>query len=233
MKRRRLFSIGLVFLLALIGLDLWWFLRPTATAPEKTAAAASTPPKIDSVKIAAPVAQVEQPKLPAVTPKPEAETIADAPSNTDPQADLETAIPDIARLLEAGDMLGLYKTYTPPDMIDPNKIKTQLALSQRYAGVNRDPQQQQILKKIFDAAARSIQDLETQTPTYNATGTEATYLYTTPADIGAPIKTISKTFIKINGKWYMMPSPDGTGISAARNQNGQFVPLTNDNSPSN
>jgi len=65
--------------------------------------------------------------------------------------------------------------------------------------------QQRLLRdrhQIQEEAAQDIEDLESQTPTYNDAGDEATYVYT-PRVFGEFAKEQERrTFIKINGKWY-------------------------------
>jgi RNA polymerase sigma factor (sigma-70 family) len=156
---------------------------------------------------------VELPKAPAVPAH--AETVAAAagadPPSDDPQADLKTAIPELVRLVEANDWLGVYKAYTPPDRLDPKELQTLEKVQKMLDKQLSTPQAQLQLQMQHESAVSAWEALETQTPTYNATGDEATYLFTTP-DYPGPTVSESMTFIKINGKWYQK-LPDAKGGS--------------------
>jgi len=206
MKPKNFILIALLF--AIIGAGLWWFMRPTE-APSVKTALVSTPAKNDLPKTVTLPTQVELPKTPAVPAKTGTAAASAEPAdpNDDPQADLKTAIPDIARLERTGDLLGLYEIYTLPDKLYPMIIQRIRAVQQQTAiDAAGDPRLQQQLEQIREGAARTYEALETQTPTYNETGDEATYMYsayelTHSAGYGP------KTFIKINGKWYIKPDP--------------------------
>jgi cytoskeletal protein RodZ len=177
MKPRKFFPVLLVFLFALIGVGLWWFLRPSATALVKTATA-SPPAKIDSVKIIAPPVQVESPKIPAVPTHAEA-AINATPLSANPQADLKTAIPDLARLAAAGQSAELHLYYYPPGRVNHAQVDVlmkQEAETQHLLDISSpDSRFVQGIQKLRAAGEQSWINLEAQTPTYNAAGDEATY----------------------------------------------------------
>jgi len=219
MRPRKFSPALLVFILVLIGFGLWLFLQPTTTAPAKTAATA-TPTKIDSVRLVAAPTQVEPPKLSAVTPKPETAPMATS-TYADPQTDLKTAIPDLARLAEAGDWAVIDENYYPPGSIDSSIIQRTRAQQQQAAMVAaQNPKLQQQMQQTHQAAARSWAALEAQTPTYNATGDEATYMYSVELGGGQILPPRPQTFVKINGKWYVKPPEvKGTLIVLGQNPN--------------
>lgn len=62
----------------------------------------------------------------------------------DPQADLQTAILDIARLQRDGDIVKLWLRYTPPDKFDPHALKEIQETQQQVA---QNPELQQKLQK--------------------------------------------------------------------------------------
>jgi hypothetical protein len=199
----------LIFLaLAIVGVGIWWFTRPTATNPEKIAevpmpAKADAPKIVASQSIVPPVA----PSLlkPDATPVAATQSITAPPSDpSDPQADLKTAIPDIARLFRAGNFLAVYQTYIPPDKIDPQQIQ-RLQSAQQAAQDSFD-------LSMAAAFAKSYEDIKDQTPTFNASGDEATYFKQGP--VGDPVTVGGDTyliiFIKINGKWYIKEKKGGS-----------------------
>jgi hypothetical protein len=160
---------------------------------------------------------VEKPLAPPVQSKTEA---ASAPPNsanagpdpTDPQANLKTALQDIARLTRAEQLVEEYQTYTPPDEIDPAMVQ-QLQYEQQHDGDMTPPdptnyhgppteEDKQFWAQLNDAVAHSYEELESQTPTYNATGDKATYQYTRPPIFGTHEGPIPLDFVKIDGKWY-------------------------------
>jgi len=200
--------VAVVVIAVILG-GLWWFSQSTVTVPEKTA-------------IATEVVQVEAPKLPAVMPKPESAipvSVTDASINTDPQAELNTAIYDIARLIRAGDKETILKTYNPPDRaLNPQALQQEeYALKQMKNIMAKSPQGPQIkqgYQQLNDAKAQHYEDLELQTPTFDAAGDEATYALTVDMIALGPSNQPLRSqelepviFIKINGKWYLKAGP--------------------------
>jgi len=204
--------ILIVLVIALVGEGLWWFMRPKAAAPEKTAEA-TVPAKVEAPKPLAP--PVIAPAVATPATKAEATPVVEAPppNPNDPQADLKTAIPDIARLEATGDTEGVYEKYTPPDELDPKIIQRLRMVQQQTANVAAgNPQLQLQLQQIWNKAARAYEALENQTPTYNEAGDEATYMYSA-SELTGTTGSRPVTFVKINGKWYEKP-PDVKGAAS-------------------
>jgi len=201
-----------ILVIAIIGLVIWWFMRPTIASSGKTAEAPSLA-KTDPPMIATHIAQVEPPKLPPAIPN-STDVVS---TSADPQTDLKTAISDIARLFRDNDLTTFEKTYSPPGTFDPVKWQEQQkraadSLQNLAAMATQHPEmQQQIqhmqqqMQQMQDDRNQSWEVLVNETPTYNATGDEATYVFTqqaTPGN-GPPVQAaFHKVFIKINGKWY-------------------------------
>jgi hypothetical protein len=202
--------MGVILVVAIAGGGIWWFMQPpTATSGKIVAAPAPTPAKADAPKPMAQAIGIAPPKASPLQAKPATTAVAsgsgaDASSNADPQADLKTAIPDMARLVRVSE-LTWYETYTAPKDIDPDTIKN---LEDVQATTNPDTHVS--VGKLNEAFAQSYEALETQTPTYNAAGDEATYDgYISPSSRDMESGTFSGngprgslTFIKIDGKWY-------------------------------
>lgn len=205
MKRKN-FTL-LVLAVTIACLVIWWFTRPPVAILEKTVAV-PLPAKADAPKYVAPptIAPPVVPPAPKPGTAPVAATQTTAsfsPESADPQTDLKTAIPDIARLLRSGDTLGFRQTYTPPDelaQLGPQYIQKLQALQAQAA---QDPDLQQELQKISEGAAEAWEAVEDQTPTFDAVGDEATYLYMLPGVGDAPGAQVPRVFVKIDGKWYL------------------------------
>jgi hypothetical protein len=155
--------------------------------------------------------KVEAPKKAALqtivppAPKAAATSIAAAQSVADPQADLKTAIPDIARLVRTGALADWYRTYRPPAEYDADFFRTEQELQDQFA---RDAETgaNESLQAYGAAFANAIEDLETQTPVYNAAGDEATFqldFNVNEPDSPDPAGPRPVTFQKIGGKWYI------------------------------
>jgi len=199
------FTLAVLFL-AIIGLGLWWFTQTPVTPAEK-----DTPQPLPGranppVKIAPNV--IAPPTTLAVTQKQLSNnTITSAPIvSTDPQGDLKTAIPDIARLIRSGDQVTRYQTYSPPDKVDPKLIPQFIAMQQELETLaNQNPQMRQDMQTRRDSDAQSFENLLNQTPTFNSIGNEATFSRTGETPSGNPgIKRV--TFVLIDGKWYEKPT---------------------------
>ncbi len=164
--------ILVVLLVTIMGAGLWWFMRPSTAMPEKMAEA-SRPAKVEATKPVAPPAIVP-PVAPSIVPpvalpisppapQPDAAPVAAAQPitessqdpNADPQAELKTALADIARLERAGDRLELYRTYTPPDKIDPFMLQEYEKEESDYHVTDG--------QKLNEAIAESYEDLEIET----------------------------------------------------------------------
>ncbi len=197
--------IRIVFLIAIVIVGVWWFMQQTTSTPEKTADA-TAPAKAKAPKTIAPP-QIAKFLAPSVQSKSE---IANAPSKptetppdpADPQTDLKTVIPDIARLYRAGDMAELYRIYTEPAQFDPVHLQELQTSQNRTADKIVTPSIQS-----RETGAQAYERLETQTPTFNTSGDEATYMLPAPKlsneGIAVGETQIPLTFIKIDGKWYV------------------------------
>jgi hypothetical protein len=208
MKPKNPTWVIVALVIAIFGIGFWLYPRP---APLQVKTSVLTTPPTVSKYVAPPT--IAAPIIPPA-PKPVTAPIADtppvanpAPDSADPQADLKTAIPDIARLLRAGDTVGFRQTYTPPDelaQLGPQYIQQlQARVQQRQAQAAQDPDLQQELQKINEGAAEAWEAIEDQTPTFNAAGDEATYQYMLPGVGDAPGAQVPRVFVKIDGKWYL------------------------------
>ncbi len=191
MKPKNFILITLVVIL--VCFVVGWFMR--LTAPEKTADA-SAQSKSEAPNAVAPSAQIVKPLAPPVQYK--TETANPPAKSTDPQADLKTAIPDIARLLLAGDLATYQKTYTPPDRLDFDTLQA-IQDAQNHLDIDLSFQQ------YIAVEAQRFVAIETQTPKYNDAGDEATFTFpeTMYPDVDGPLDEQPIYFVKINGKWYV------------------------------
>ncbi len=182
----------LITILGAIGcLGIWWFARQKEDARgESTEVPMASMPKAPNQL--APTSPQPSP-TPSVAGKPIATPTPD--TKADPQVDLKTAIPDIARLLRAGDKAGILQTYTEPGRVNSAQMQRLQALQQQAQG---DP----TLQRLNEAAAESYEALEALTPTYNDAGDEATYAFVMFGGGINPDTNAEVTFVKINGKWY-------------------------------
>ncbi len=213
MKSKNLILV--VLAIAVICAGLWWLMQPSTAMPEKMAEALR-PVKVEAAKPVAPPTIIPPVAPPIAPPTPQlddAPVAATAPSATlspdpnvvpDPQADLKTAIADIARLIRAGDGVALYQTYTPPDKIDSQGL--QGAEAEQVYRASRPISE---LQQIDEPVAEAFDALEDQTPTFNAAGDEATYVMTWPVEqfsdghvVLYPATAAPLIMVKINGKWY-------------------------------
>jgi hypothetical protein len=205
----------IVLIAVIVGVVLWWFTLQPAATPGKSVEV-PTPVKTDGPKMAAQVAQVELPLAPAV--QPEAETaqaapIAAAPIAADPQADLKTALPDMARLLRHGGMLELEMAYFQPAVLaamDPQMVQQ---MQMRVANTPPEP-----VSPIYEARAKIYESLANQTPIFNATGDMATYTVVpamfTSDNVNENNLPTTIMMVKVNGKWYMTNAATEAAIMA-------------------
>jgi hypothetical protein len=210
MKPKNFILIALI--VAIMCVVIWRFMRPTVATPEKMTvvpipAKADAPKQVSSQTIAPPVAP-PAPKSGAA-PVATTQSIVTPPPdpNVDPQADLKTAVLDIARLLrDGGDTGAFLETYTPPDELTPQRIQEiQMGMQRRADMAAQDPFFKQVSQDMVEMYAKAYESLENQTPTYNDAGDEATYMLIFVYRDGSSDQS-SKTFVKINGKWYLKPT---------------------------
>jgi hypothetical protein len=190
--------------IVILGVGLWWFCRTPASIPEKTAklapaAAARVPEPITPSKVAPPV--VPPAPTPANATNP---ANAQAAKPADPQTDLKTAVLDIGRLIrDGGDPEAFRETYTAPDELTAQLVeKIHLGMQRRADLAIQNPFFARINQEVVKDMARDYESLENLTPAYNAAGNEATYAWTHYYQDGATSER-SRTFVKINGKWYL------------------------------
>ncbi len=126
--------------------------------------------------------------------------MAAKPAEANPPADLKTAIHDIVRLVQANDTITLWQTYMLPEKLTPEVLQElQDSITREQ---NATPQMKALYQRIREGSIQAFEDLETQTPTMNEAGDEATYNFTLPSPGGGPGTVVPRTFIKLNGKWY-------------------------------
>jgi hypothetical protein len=186
-----------VVILAAGGL-IWWLMRPPPAAAESapTTSAAPVP-----VKLAPPKSAVMAPILPPVIqPDAPATQMTAAQSaagpKADAQADLGTAIPDLANLLATGDLTDAFENYTPPDVLAQIPPDRMAAIEQQLTNLNQQPQAMARLAVMSQVLA----SFNGQTPSYNDTGDVATYPIINPAD-GSSQGAFH--FQKVGGRWYI------------------------------
>ncbi len=203
------FTVLLLFV-AIMGILLWWFTRPTAAPPPRMTDA-PMPVKAGAPEPMIKPLRIEKPSVAPVEDKPDSVKPASDSANlpvesvdlpaepVDTQAELKTAIPDIVRLLRAGDPVDAYKTYTPPNEFNAQAAQQMQELQlQAQATAVQDPELRQLMQKAQAEIVQAYEALEEQTPTLNATGDEATYMFAMPRTGIQPL-----TFVKIDGKWYI------------------------------
>ncbi len=202
-----------------VGYSILPKIRLTEAAPEQLA---PTPmlAKVDAAPKEIAPSIIAQP-IASPAPKPDAAPVAESQPKADPQTDLKTVIPDLVRLVRAGDNLRMVQTYTPPEIwakIGPEYTQQfQKIVQPKLDAANRDPEMERRWRMISEPAAGSYEALEKQTPTFNANGDEATYIFTLPEATDLVNGTYTGTstgpkiplvFVKINGKWYFKQPPE-------------------------
>ena len=223
MNRKKNTGAVVVIVAALAG--LWWFTQPTFS-PVKIASAPLTA-KPDVVTEFQYSVDPKSPALhppasaPMAPPPPRSPQTPSAaiPQPADPQADLKTVFPDIARLWRNGDIMKLMQTYMPDEWarMTPEWMQQAQDLEawdKARAAINpndRDPKEEPM--------AQMYEALKDQTPTFNATGDEATYFVVRHAlalpaialppgmppipGLGEDPPPMTLVMVKINGKWYI------------------------------
>lgn len=189
-------TLGVVVLLAA------WLLRPAtpASGPATASAAIATLPTPASTPAAQTIVappklalapQVVAPKIaPAPVVKPATQVIIDA------QKDLSTAIPDLVKLVESGDLVTAWQTYAQPDHFAEIPLERRAQVDDRLRALSTNPQGQMRVQVLTQALGA----LSTQTPTLNDAGDVATYQLSGPAaSVGA--KAIH--FKNVDGRWYI------------------------------
>ncbi len=197
---------GLAAVVALVGITVA-ILAHRAPTPLSTGALVNvSAPTVNPATPLLAANQVEPPKVPPATPVATLPDVTPSPAAAaDPQADLKTVIPYIVRLYRDNDLVTFWQTFTPPDewaKIGPQTIQGIQEADQQMAALGINPEF--ISNPTAQDAAQAWEALEDQTPTYNAAGDEATYLFTYPTAHGGGLGIqATQTLIKINGRWYI------------------------------
>lgn len=179
MNARRI--TGLILIAGLLAGTAWWF-WPAPSVQEKPQLARLQPtPTVNEAALTdAPPPDVE----PLATNVPAAVSV-------DPQANLSTAIPDMIQILANQGTLAFMQKYMPPDQLAQMTTEEQTSLM---------PQVQARVQVILT----ELLLIGLSSPTYNATGDEATYTLTdsvSVADNGGQVRNLK--LIKLNGRWYI------------------------------
>jgi len=191
-------TLLLFFVVLAVLVAIWVFTQPKEPVAEKSADAPATA-KSDAPKPAAPVisatpAQVEKPTLPPVQSSASQPAAVEASATpAEPRANLDTAIAEAARLLEARDFVTLFKEFAPPEAAD--HLPQGMTIEQLAQMAQADPGAQAGMQQSLDAL-RSIQG---QTPTMGDNDNTATYQANLPD--GSTKKVILKK--ADTGLWYI------------------------------
>jgi len=189
MNTRRLSDLAIIGCLAALG--AWWWFAPGKDTPKPAVAAVRAHAEEELSTPLTPDPTLTPPEpLPSPPPTP----VAPVAITADPQAELGTTIPAIIQLLANQDFKTIVENLIPPD---PNRTPEQMAaMAQQMAQDPRMPQKVQ-------ATIAALQSIQFATPTYNATGDQATYQ---PSVDPSGVPTDSPrilTFTKVNGRWYL------------------------------
>jgi hypothetical protein len=115
------------------------------------------------------------------------EVLVTAQGKADPREELETAIPEAIRLLEAKEYETFLKTFIPPD--DFKSVTKQVSLEEFAKRFGKD--------KAADLL-RVLKAIKGTKPTLDPDGTKAPFKHGIK---GAPKDSI--TFVKMDGLWYL------------------------------
>lgn len=122
------------------------------------------------------------------------------PTASDPQADLNTAIPDLISLIQSDQLLTAIKRYMPPAYFEQMPQAVQDQLEQQEQNLLADPNMAEHRRDAVNA----LQSMIHMTPLLDQAGDRATYrLDSDTANPGHLPQEIS--FVKIDGKWYLVP----------------------------
>jgi hypothetical protein len=166
--------------------------KPIASVALPTAKV--VPPTVKPVDPAAPVAGTKQ-----VGASVAAQSSANNPEAYSPRAELASTIPELVRLISAQDFETLMKDFMPPNelkdvlMVD-GQPGPPIALGDLAERMRQNPNFMQEMA----GAAQFLTYLQTQTPTFDATGESASYPMPNPVNGQTSI-----TFVKVGGYWYV------------------------------
>jgi len=176
---------------------IWLFTQPKEPATEKTAVT-EAPANNEAPKPAAPIpaslAKVVPPiAAPAQPSAPQpAAAIATTPAE-EPRANLETAIAEAARLIEANDIVTLFKEFAPPD--EMAHLPPGMSIDQIAQMMQTEPGMDQRMQKSLDA----LHAIQGQTPIMSDSDNTASYEATMPD--GTTKKVVMKK--GDTGLWYI------------------------------
>ena len=206
MKSRILLVVVVCALAVLLGL----FMHHSAGTIAPTPAVAKVPAKAATATVSIPptkTPEVAKPVLAAAPVNQNASSDKDSaliPADPQPQADLNAMLSQSIGLLQRHDMVGLFKTLTPPDQLEAMmrqmKVSTPDDLVQAIRANTQD------LDKRANDLLESMEQIQGQTPVMSSDGNQATYQINVPAgyQVASPVGgTGSLTFVKVDGNWYL------------------------------
>ncbi len=196
-------KIGLVaaLIVAVVLAIVWWPAgKSTEAAPNPVTATKSPAPSlVKPAVVGMPVAPATAPPAVAVVAaSSSAASTATAPV-ADPQAEIDTAVDDIIRLLRSSELLEMYEKYTSP----AEKANWGPGLPAEYA------REDALLKAspgdpMTESMIGGFESMKGQTPKMNAAGDEATFVFTMQPPPGFDgVRITPMTMVKVDGKWYI------------------------------
>jgi hypothetical protein len=214
-------AVGCLIAIVAFATGLAGCSKPAADAPAPAPVTTAETPAPAKTIPPAPAPAKPPVMIPVIAPA-KSPLVADAPAAppantasrpaTDPQKDLETALPDALSIVQSGDLKTFVLTYTLPgkdrddfmSMLDPTQDPDFQKLSpQAQAMVLQG--MPEMAKQIAQGMAQGLAAIQNETPTYNDTGDKATYKVNLPpsganSDDASPD---SITFVKVNDQWFV------------------------------
>ncbi len=194
MKKRHVVSI-----FGLAGAMAAWMLWPTSpkaaspqAAPPKSTVGQPTSSLAVQLNTAVKIQkspEVVAPKV-APAPKPAEQPVAD------PQRELSSALADLIKLGETGDLVTAWQTYAEPDFFADIPVERHIQVDDNLRQLATSvPGQMRV-----QAMMQVLNSFTTQNPTYNDTGDVATYPVTGPV---AATGMKEFHFQRVDGRWYI------------------------------
>ncbi len=112
--------------------------------------------------------------------------------------ELQVQFPKIGRLINNGDLAQFYQNYTPPAQFDSKQFE----LLQRLQDLNK-VHPNPAIGQMTASAAQAWEDMINQIPVVNQAGDKATYTLIEASPIDGHLIKEQKTFVKIDGQWYI------------------------------
>ncbi len=170
---------------------------PTTTT--KVALPTAKPVEPDANAASAPVVQAKQVDAVVASVNPTAQPSANNPETYSPRSELATTIPELVRLIAGQDFETLMQDFMPPDelkevLMADGQPGQPIALGDLAERMRQNPRFMQQMA----GAAQFLTYLQTQTPTFDATGQSASYPMPNPVNGQSSI-----TFVKVGGYWYV------------------------------